>query len=145
MLAEFKKFALKGNVMDLAVGVIIGAAFGKIVSSLVKDILMPPLGMLIGKVDFSNLFITISGETFETLAQAQEAGSVTVNYGLFVNEIISFVLVAFAVFLLVKWMNSLRQAPPPPDPTEKDCGYCFSRIPIKAIRCPACTSELAAE
>jgi len=144
MLAEFKKFALKGNVMDLAVGVIIGAAFGKIVSSLVKDVLMPPLGMLLGKVDFSNLFITLSGEKFDTLAKAQEAGAVTINYGMFVNEIISFILVAFAVFLLVKWMNSLREAPPPPDPTEKDCDFCYSRISIKATRCPNCTSELSA-
>lgn len=144
MLTEFKKFALKGNVMDLAVGVIIGAAFGRIISSLVKDILMPPLGVLIGKVDFSNLFVTISGEKAETLAKAQEAGSVTINYGLFVNEVIGFLLVALAVFMLVRWMNSLRETPPAPDPSEKDCNYCFSRIPIKATRCPACTSELTA-
>lgn len=145
MLDEFKKFALKGNVMDLAVGVIIGAAFGKIVGSLVKDVLMPPLGLLVGKVDFSNLFITISGDKQATLAKAQEAGAVTINYGVFVNEVIGFLLVAVAVFMLVKWMNSLRDTPPPPDPTEKDCTYCFSRIPIKATRCPACTSELAAQ
>lgn len=144
MLKEFRKFALKGNVMDLAVGVIIGAAFGRIVSSLVKDILMPPLGLLVGKVDFSNLFFTISGEKADTLAKAQEAGAVTINYGVFVNEVISFLLVAFAVFVLVKWMNSLRDAPPPPDPTEKDCEHCFSRISIKATRCPNCTSELTA-
>ena len=143
MLKEFKKFAFKGNVMDLAIGVIVGAAFGKIVSSLVKDILMPPLGLLVGKVDFSNLFITISGEKYDTLAKAQEAGSVTINYGIFANEVISFLLVAFAVFLVVKWMNSLREAPPPPDPTEKDCTYCVTRIPIKATRCPNCTTELA--
>jgi large conductance mechanosensitive channel len=145
MLDEFKKFALKGNVMDLAVGVIIGAAFGKIVGSLVKDVLMPPLGLLIGKVDFSNLFITISGEKQATLAKAQEAGAVTINYGVFVNEVIGFLLVAIAVFLLIKWMNSLRDTPPPPDPTEKDCSFCCSRVPIKATRCPACTSELAAQ
>jgi large conductance mechanosensitive channel len=144
MLAEFKKFALKGNVMDLAVGVIIGAAFGKIVGSLVKDVLMPPLGLLIGKVDFSNLFLTISGEKFDTLTRAQEAGSVTVNYGMFANEVINFMLLAFAVYLLVRWMNSLREAPPPADPTEKDCSFCFSRISIRATRCPNCTSELAA-
>jgi len=142
MLTEFKKFALKGNVMDLAVGVIIGGAFGKIVNSLVADVLMPPLGLLLGKVDFSNMFVTLSGEKMDTVAKAKEAGAVTLNYGLFINEIVNFVLLAFAVFLLVKWINSLREQPAPADPTERDCPSCFTSISRKASRCPNCTSTV---
>ena len=140
MFAEFKKFALRGNVMDLAVGVIIGGAFGKIVGSFVGDVLMPPLGLLLGKVDFSNMFLTISGEKFDTLAKAKEAGAVTLNYGLFANEVINFVLLAFAVFLLVRWMNSLREQPAPPAPSEHECPFCCSSIPLKATKCAHCTS-----
>ena len=142
MLTEFKKFALKGNVMDLAVGVIIGGAFGKIVSTLVADILMPPLGLILGKVDFSNLFFTLSGEKMDTLAKAKEAGAVTLNYGLFINEVVNFALLAFAVFLLVKWINSLREEPAPADPTERDCPQCVTSISRKASRCPNCTSTV---
>jgi large conductance mechanosensitive channel len=142
MLTEFKKFALKGNVMDLAVGVIIGGAFGKIVNSLVADVLMPPLGLLLGKVDFSNMFFTLSGEKLDTIAKAKEAGAVTLNYGLFINEIVNFVLLAFAVFLLVKWINSLREQPAPADPTERDCPSCITSISRKASRCPNCTSTV---
>jgi large conductance mechanosensitive channel len=148
MFNEFKKFAMRGNVMDLAVGVIIGAAFGKIVNSLVNDVLMPPIGLLAGNVDFSNKFIplTTGGQTFETLKAAKDAGVATLNYGVFVNTVIEFLIVAFAVFLLVKQMNRLQAAPvpaPPGPPTTKDCPFCFSTIAIKATRCPNCTSELA--
>lgn len=142
MLAEFKKFALKGNVMDLAVGVIIGGAFGKIVNTLVADVLMPPLGLLLGKVDFANMFFTLSGEKLDTLAKAKEAGAVTLNYGLFINEVVNFALLAFAVFLLVKWINSLRSEPAPADPTERDCPLCITSISRKASRCPNCTATV---
>ena len=142
MMGEFKKFALKGNVMDLAVGVIIGGAFGKIVNTLVADVLMPPLGLLLGKVDFANLFLTLSGETMDTLAKAKEAGAVTLNYGLFANEVVNFILLAFAVFLLVKWINSLREQPAPADPTERDCPHCITSISRKASRCPNCTATV---
>lgn len=142
MLTEFKKFALKGNVMDLAVGVIIGGAFGKIVSTLVADVLMPPLGLILGKVDFSNMFFTLSGAKMDTLAKAKEAGAVTLNYGNFINEAVNFVLLAFAVFLLVKWMNSLRREPAPADPTDRDCPLCFTSISRKASRCPNCTGTV---
>ena len=142
MFEEFKKFALKGNVMDLAVGVIIGGAFGKIVNTLVADVLMPPLGLLLGKVDFSNMFLTLSGEKVDTLAKEKEAGAVTLNYGIFVNEIVNFVLLAFAVFLLVKWMNSLRSQPAPADPTERDCPHCVMSISRKASRCGHCTQPV---
>lgn len=142
MFEEFKKFALKGNVMDLAVGVIIGGAFGKIVSTFVADVLMPPLGLLLGKVDFSNMFLTLSGEKTDTLAKAKEAGAVTLNYGIFVNEVVNFALLAFAVFLLVKWMNSLRAQPAPVEPTERDCPHCIKSISRKATRCPNCTATV---
>lgn len=147
MLQEFKKFAMQGNVMDLAVGVIIGAAFGKIVNSLVNDVLMPPLGLLLGNVDFSNKFITLSqGQTFDTLKAAKDAGAATLNYGLFVNTIIEFLIVAFAIFMVIKQVNRMRTAPAPAPagpPTTKDCPFCVSTIPIKATRCPSCTSDLA--
>jgi large conductance mechanosensitive channel len=147
MLKEFKDFAMKGNVMDMAIGIIIGAAFGKIVSSFVADVLMPPLGLLMGGVDFSNKFFTLSGGAFETLEAAKKAGAVTVNYGVFVNAVIDFVIVAFAIFIMVKWINKLKRQPeaaPPPPPNTKDCPYCLSTVPIKATRCAHCTSDLKA-
>ena len=152
MLKEFREFAVKGNVVDMAVGIIIGGAFGKIVSSLVNDIIMPPIGLLIGKVDFSNLFIDLSGAGYASLTQAKEAGAPTINYGLFINNIIDFIVVAFALFLVVRWMNQLREAavadhkkeaPAPAAPTTRQCPYCLSEIPIKAVRCAHCTSDLS--
>ncbi|HSF39056.1 MAG TPA: large-conductance mechanosensitive channel protein MscL [Thermoanaerobaculia bacterium] len=142
MFKEFKEFAVRGNVIDLAVGVIIGAAFGKIVTSLVDDILMPPLGMLIGRVDFTNLFINLSGGNYQTLEQAKEAGAATINYGLFLNNVLSFLLVIFAIFLLVRWINRLRRQETPEAPVAKECPFCRSTIPVKATRCPNCTSQL---
>jgi len=149
MFKEFKEFAVKGNVMDMAVGIIIGAAFGTIVKSLVADVIMPPIGLLLGGVDFANLFLVIKegaevAAPYATLAAAQEAGAVTVNYGTFINTIISFLVVAFAVFLVVKRLNAMKreEEAPPAEPTEKDCPHCFSAIPIKATRCPMCTSEI---
>jgi large conductance mechanosensitive channel len=143
MLKEFKQFIARGNVVDLAIGVIIGAAFGKIVTSFVNDILMPPIGLLLGNVNFADLFITLSGGAYATLEEAQAAGAVTINYGLFINTIIDFLIVAFVIFLLVKQVNRLKK-PEPTEPTTKDCPYCLSEIPIKATRCPHCTSELDA-
>ena len=151
MLKEFKEFAMRGNVVDMAVGIIIGAAFGTIVKSLVADIIMPPIGLLLGNVDFSNLFIVLKqGATagpFATIAEAQKAGAVTINYGIFANTIISFLIVAFAVFLLIRALNKLQreEEAPPEEPTTKDCPHCLSTIPIKATRCGHCTSELSAE
>ena len=144
MLKEFKEFAIKGNVLDMAVGVVIGAAFGKIVTSFVSDVLMPPIGLLLGKMDFSNLFISLSGQSFASLKDAKDAGAPTLNYGLFLNTCFDFAIVAFAIFLLVKQVNRLRAAPPAPPPpaTTKECPRCISNIPIKATRCPQCTSEL---
>ena len=142
MIKEFKEFAMKGNVLDMAIGIIIGAAFGKIVTSFVSDILMPPLGKLLGNVDFSGLFINLSGQDYPTIAAAKEAGAATLNYGIFINTIIDFILVAFAVFLLVRQVNKMKRQPPPADPTSKSCPFCISSIPIKASRCPNCTSEL---
>lgn len=146
MLKEFKEFAMRGNVLDMAVGIIVGAAFGGIVTSLVNDVLMPPIGLLLGKVDFSNLFITLAGQQYTSVAQAKAAGAATINYGVFLNTVINFVIVAFAVFLLVRQVNRLRRQPEPAlaAPTTKDCPYCFSSIPIKATRCAHCTSELRA-
>jgi large conductance mechanosensitive channel len=147
MLKEFKEFVMKGNVIDMAVGIIIGAAFGTIVKSLVSDIIMPPIGLLLGNVDFTNFFVVIKeGVTpgpFTTLADAQKAGAVSINYGLFITTIISFVIVAFSVFLLIRGVNKLqRQKPAVAAPTTKECPRCFSPIPIKATRCPFCTSEV---
>jgi large conductance mechanosensitive channel len=142
MWKEFKQFVARGNVVDLAVGVIIGAAFGKIVTSFVSDILMPPIGLLLGNVDFTNLFITLSGGTFVTLEEALAAGAATLNYGLFISTIIDFLIIAFVIFLLVKQVNRLKKAEPVAEPTTKACPYCLSDIPIKASRCPHCTSEL---
>lgn len=142
MLKEFKEFALKGNVIDLAVGVVIGAAFGKIVTSMVNDIIMPSIGLLLGKVDFSNLFINLGDKDYATLAEAKEAGAATINYGLFINSIIDFLIVAFAIFFVVKQMNRFRKKEVPKK-TTKECPHCVSSIPLKATRCPACTSLLS--
>ena len=146
MLKEFKEFAMRGNVIDLAVGVIIGAAFGTIVKSLVDDVLMPPIGLLVGGLDFSNLFISLSGAPYPSLAAAKEAGAPTINYGVFLNNVLNFLIVAFAVFLLVRQIKRLkRETPvPPPAPTETPCPYCISPIPLAATRCPRGTSELRA-
>jgi large conductance mechanosensitive channel len=143
MWREFRDFAMRGNVIDLAVGIIIGAAFGKIVTSLVNDVLMPPIGVLLGKVDFSNLFVSLSGEHYNSLADAKTAGAATLNYGIFINNIIDFVIVAFAVFLLVRQVNRFTAKPAPAAaPTTKECPYCISQVPLKATRCPQCTSDL---
>jgi large conductance mechanosensitive channel len=144
MLKEFKAFAMRGNVLDMAVGIIIGAAFGRIITSLVGDILMPPIGLLLGKVDFGNLFINISGKSYATLAEAKAAGAATINYGVFLNTMIDFVIVALVIFLLVRQINRWNKPAPAPEATTKDCPYCCSAIPIKARRCPDCTSELLA-
>ena len=144
MLKEFKEFAMRGNVMDLAVGVIIGAAFGKIVTSLVEDVLMPPIGQLVGKVDFSGLFISLGGKSYDTLKAAKEAGVATLNYGIFLNNVINFLIVAFVVFLVVQQMNRLTKKPVPvPVPTTKDCPQCAMPIPVAAKRCGHCTTQLA--
>lgn len=148
MLKEFREFAVKGNVVDMAVGIIIGLAFGTIVTSMVDDILMPPIGLLLGGVDFSNLFLVLRegtpGAPYATPAAAAEAGAVTLNYGLFINNTVAFIIVAFAVFILVKAINKLRrQEPtPPPAPSEKACPFCTMNVPLKATRCPHCTSEI---
>ncbi len=148
MLKEFREFAMRGNVVDMAVGIIIGGAFGTIVKSLVADVIMPPIGLLLGGVDFSDLFVVLKeGATagpYSALAQAKEAGAVTINYGLFINGVISFLIVAFAVFLLVKSINRLKRQEEvaPAEPTSKECPKCFSAIPIKATRCPHCTSDI---
>lgn len=142
MLKEFKEFAMRGNVLDMAVGIIIGAAFGKIITSFVSDILMPPIGLVLGKVDFSSLFLNISGKSYDTLAAAKTAGAATLNYGLFLNAVIDFLIVAFAVFLLVRQVNRWKGPAPATAPATKDCSYCCTAVPIKATRCPHCTSEL---
>ena len=148
MLKEFKEFAIKGSVIDMAVGIIIGAAFGTIVNSLVQDVIMPPIGLLLGNVDFTNIFAVLKegkvAGPYASVAAAKAAGAVTINFGVFVNTVISFVLIAFAVFLLVRTINKMRrqEEAPAPVPTTKECTYCFSTIPIKATRCPNCTSEL---
>ncbi|HZN07414.1 MAG TPA: large conductance mechanosensitive channel protein MscL [Pyrinomonadaceae bacterium] len=142
MFKEFKEFIARGNVVDLAVAVVIGAAFGRIVTSLVEGVIMPPIGMALGKADFSNLFIDLSGQNPTSLAVAQERGLPVISYGRFLNDVISFLIIAFVVFLMVKAINRLRAAPPPP-PNTKDCPYCLTAIPLAATRCSACTSELA--
>ncbi|MGQ9646148.1 MAG: large conductance mechanosensitive channel protein MscL [Thermodesulfobacteriota bacterium] len=149
MLKEFKEFAMRGNVVDMAVGIIIGAAFGSIVNSLVADVIMPPIGLLLGNIDFSNLFVVLkdgakAAGPYESLAAAKAAGAVSINYGFFINTVISFLIVAFAVFLLIRGINKLKreEAAPAPVPTTKECPYCLSTIPIKATRCAHCTSEL---
>ena len=143
MLKEFKAFAMKGNVLDMAIGIIIGAAFGRIVTSLVNDIVMPPIGVLLGKVDFSALYINLSGTAYPTLAAAKEAGAATINYGLFINAVLDFIIVAFVLFLVIRQINRWSNKPAPAAaPTSKDCPFCVTAIPIKATRCPHCTSVL---
>jgi large conductance mechanosensitive channel len=145
MFKEFREFAMRGSVLDMAVGIIIGVAFGAIVSSLVADVLMPPFGLLLGKVDFTNLYILLSGGgPYPSLAAAQAAGAVTLNYGLFINKIINFLIVAFALFMVIRNMNRMKKKSeaPAPAPTTKDCPFCATAVPMKAIRCPHCTSEL---
>ena len=148
MLKEFKDFAMRGNVVDMAVGIVIGAAFGKIVGSVVSDIIMPPIGLVLGGVDFTNLYVVLKeggkAGPYLALADAQAAGAVTLNYGMFINQIVSFTIVAFALFMVVKGMNAMkREAPAPPAaPTTKDCPQCATAIPIAAKRCPHCTSQL---
>ena len=142
-LAEFKKFALRGNVMDLAVGLMLGASFNGIVQSLVNDVVMPPIGLLLGRVDFSSLFVDLSGGEYESLAQAKEAGAATINYGVFLNAVINFLIVAFVVFLIVRQVNRLRaKEEPKAAPATKECPFCLTQIPPKATRCPACTSQM---
>jgi len=144
LVDEFKQFVMRGNVIDMAVGVIIGGAFGKIVASMVSDIIMPPIGLLLGKVDFSSLYLNMSGKTFASLAEAQKAGAPTLNYGLFLNNVINFLIVAFVIFIMIKQINKLQKpAKPgsPAAPTTKDCPFCCSAIAIKAVRCPNCTSQ----
>lgn len=149
MFREFKEFAMRGNVVDMAVGIIIGGAFGTIVKSLVEDVIMPPVGLLLGGVDFSNIFLVLKEGAapgpYAALADAKAAGAVTVNVGLFVNAVISFLIVAFAVFLLIRAINSMRReeaAPAPPPADTKECPFCASSIPLKATRCPHCTSQM---
>ncbi len=147
MLEEFKKFVMRGNVLDMAVGIVIGAAFGSIISSFVKDVIMPPIGLLLGGIDFSNLFILLKQGTipgpYLTVAQAQEAGAVTLNYGVFINTIISFLIIALAIFLVIRQVNRFKKKEEVPPPSTKECPFCFTMIPIKAKRCPNCTSEVA--
>ncbi len=142
MLKEFRTFVARGSVVDLAVGVIIGGAFGKIVSSLVSDVIMPPVGLLLNGVDFSNLFLSLNGQAYATLAAAQAAGAPTLNYGTFINNVIDFLIVAAVIFLLIRAINRLQGPPPAVAPVAKDCPYCFSSSPLKATRCPNCTSQL---
>ncbi len=148
MFKEFREFAMRGSVLDMAVGIIIGAAFGAIVTSLVADVLMPPIGLLLGKVDFANLYVLLTaGQTpgpYASLAAAQQAGAVTLNYGAFINKIISFLIVAFSLFIMIRSMNRMKRKAeaPAPVPTTKECPFCATGVPLKAIRCPNCTSEL---
>ncbi len=144
MLDEFKKFAMRGNVVDMAVGIVIGAAFGKIVSSLVKDVIMPPIGLLMGNVDFSSLFINLSDTEYESLKAAQEAGAATINYGLFINTVLDFIIIAFAIFMVIKALNKAKkkEEAPPAAATTKSCPECLSQVPIAAKRCAHCTSAI---
>jgi large conductance mechanosensitive channel len=145
MWKEFREFAARGNVIDLAVGVIIGAAFGKIITSLVDDVVMPPIGMILGGVDFTNKFLALNGVHYGTLAEAKAAAAPTINYGNFVNAVVQFLIVAFVVFMMVRQINRLKTPAPTPAAAEsRDCPFCVSRIPVKATRCPHCTSQVAA-
>jgi large conductance mechanosensitive channel len=145
MWKDLKAFILRGNVLDLAIGIIIGAAFGKIVTSLVNDIIMPPIGLLLGRIDFSNLFVNLSGKPLESLSAAKAAGAVTINYGLFVNAVLDFLIVAMVIFFLIRGINKIMPKPKvaPAAPTTKDCPFCLSAIPLKATRCAHCTSQLS--
>lgn len=142
MLKEFKDFVMRGNVVDLAIAVIIGGAFGKIVTSFVNDIIMPPIGLLLGNVNFADLFVSLNGQKYDSLATAQAAGAATINYGVFINTIIDFIIVALVIFLLIRTMNRMKRAPAPAAATTKECPYCYTQIPIPATRCPHCTSDL---
>ncbi len=142
MLKEFKEFALKGSVLDLAVGVVIGAAFGTVVKSFTDDILMPPIGLLMGHQDFSNHFFALDGKHYDSLAQAKAAGAATMNYGVFINDVITFLIVAFAVFLLVRWFNALRRKPDEQPSSVRECPQCLSQIPVKATRCKFCAQPV---
>jgi large conductance mechanosensitive channel len=142
MIKEFREFILRGNVLDLAIAVIIGGAFGKIITSFVNDIIMPPIGLLLGGVDFSNLFINLSGQAYDSLAAAQEAGAPTINYGLFLNTVIDFIIIALVIFFVIKAANRMKKPAVPAAMTTKECPYCFTEIPIKATRCPHCTTQL---
>jgi large conductance mechanosensitive channel len=142
MLKEFREFVMRGNVLDLAVAVIIGGAFGKIITSFVNDILMPPIGLLLGGVDFANLFFSLNGQAYASLADAQAAGAPTINYGVFLNTVIDFLIVALVIFLVVKAANRMKKPAPAATPTTKECPHCFTNIPLKATRCPNCTSQL---
>jgi large conductance mechanosensitive channel len=144
MFKEFKEFAMKGNVLDMAIGIIIGAAFGRIVSSFVADVMMPPIGLVLGKVDFSNMFLNLSGRSFATLAEAKAAGAPTLNYGIFLNSVLDFLIVAFVIFLMIRQINRVKRPVAATAPATKDCPYCATAIPIKATRCPQCTSQLQA-
>lgn len=141
-MEEFKKFILRGNVIDLAIGVVIGGAFGTIVTSLVNDVLMPPIGLLLGKVDFSKLYINLSKTKYPSLADAQAAGAPTINYGLFINSLISFLIVAIVIFFIIKLINKLSAEKKEEAPATRECPFCLSQIPLKASRCPSCTSEV---
>jgi len=142
MLEQFRQFIRRGNVVDLAVAVVIGAAFGKIVTSFVDDILMPPIGVALGNVDFSNLFINLSGKEYSSVAVAKAAGAATLNYGIFINNILNFIIIAFAVFLLVRQINRMQTPAPAPAAATKDCPYCLTPVPVKAVKCAHCTSEI---
>ena len=141
-VGEFKEFAMKGNVLDMAVGIIIGAAFGSIVTSLVKDIIMPPIGMLMGGINFGDLFISLNGKSYASLTEAQAAAAPTINYGLFINAVISFLIVALAIFMLVRQVNAMKKKPAPPEPNSKECPFCKESIPKAAVKCSHCTSNL---
>ncbi|MGB6431711.1 MAG: large conductance mechanosensitive channel protein MscL [Candidatus Acidiferrales bacterium] len=143
MFKEFKEFAMRGNVLDMAVGIVIGAAFGGVVTSFVGDVLMPPIGKLLGHADFSNLFISLNGQHYDTVAAAKAAGAATLNYGLFINAVVNFVIVAFAIFLLVRAVNRMREPAPAPAATTRECPRCLSSVPLKATRCAFCTSDLS--
>ena len=143
MLKEFREFAMRGNVLDMAIGIILGGAFGKIITSLVNDVLMPPIGLLVGKIDFSSLFLNLSGQDYASLAVAKAAGAPTINYGIFLNNVFDFLIVAFVIFLLVKQINRLKaKEAPAAAPATRDCPRCLSAVPLRATRCPFCTSDL---
>ncbi len=142
VIDEFKEFAVKGNMIDMAIGIVIGASFGTVIKSLVDDIMMPVIGKFTGGVDFSNLFFTLGEGEFTTIAAAKEAGVATLNYGLFINAIVAFLIIAWVLFMVIKAMNKLKKEEPAPDPTDKDCPHCFSRISLKATKCAHCTSQV---
>jgi len=141
-ISEFKDFAMKGNVLDMAIGIIIGVAFGGIITSLVKDVIMPPIGMIMGGINFADMFVALDGKTYATLAAAQAAAAPTVNYGLFINAIINFLIVALAIFMLIRQVNAAKKKPAPPEPNSKECPFCKESIPKAAIKCSHCTSDL---